>query len=47
MLSPDGAKKHPRIDDLMEVMRRWEDVRARKLLDQKPEWRAALKSPTQ
>lgn len=47
MLNPDAAAKHPRIDDLLEVMRRWEDVRAQKLLDQKPEWREALKSTTQ
>ena len=47
MLDPGRMAKHPRGDDLLEVMRRWEDVRARRLLDQKPEWRAALKSPTQ
>ena len=47
MLSPKDAAKHPRIDDLLETMRRWEDVRAQKLLDRKPEWRKALKSPTQ
>ena len=47
MLSPNHAEKHPRIADLLEVMRRWEDVRAGKLLDKKPEWREALKSPTQ
>ena len=47
MLDPDSMAKHPRGDDLLEVMRRWEDVRARGLLNQKPEWRAALKSPTQ
>ena len=45
MLSPTTAAKHPRIDDLLEVMRRWEDVRANNLLT--PEWREALKSPTQ
>ena len=47
MLTPESAASHPRIDDLLETMRRWEDVRARKLLDQKPEWREALKSATQ
>ena len=47
MIDPKSAADHPRIDDLMGVMRRWEDVRARKLLDQKPEWREALKSATQ
>ena len=38
------VKGHPRMDDLFEVMRRWEDVRARKWLT--PEQKAALKSPT-
>ena len=41
--SPDNAERHPRISDLMEVMRRWEDVRARKWLT--PEQKSALKSP--
>lgn len=35
--------KHPRHDDLLEVMRRWEDVRARRWLTD--EQRAALKDP--
>ena len=35
---------HPRRDDLLEVIRRWEDVRARKWLT--PAQKAALKSPT-
>jgi len=39
------AKAHPRMKDLLEVMRRWEDVRARKWLT--AEQKAALKSPTQ
>ena len=46
MLTPKASAKHPRIDDLLETMRRWEDVRAQRLLDQKPEWRTALKSAT-
>lgn len=32
MLSPEQAAKHPRIRDIMEVMRRWEDVRAKNWL---------------
>ena len=44
-LPPTLVAKHPRIDDILEVMRRWEDVRARGLLT--PEWRTALKSQTQ
>ena len=47
MLDPEGFAKHPRGEDLLAVMRRWEDVRARGLLDKHPEWREALKSPTQ
>ena len=39
------VRRHPRMDDLLEVMRRWEDVRARKWLT--PEQKAALRSPTQ
>ena len=38
-------KKHPRKDDLLEVIRRWEDVRARKWLT--AEQKEALKSQTQ
>ena len=38
-------KGHPRIDDLMEVMRRWEDVRAKGWLT--PAQKEALKSSTQ
>ena len=38
-------KKHPRIDDLMEVMRRWEDIRAKGWLT--PAQKEALKSSTQ
>ena len=38
-------KAHPRKDDLLEVMRRWEDVRAKKWLT--AEQKEALKSPTQ
>ena len=37
------AERHPRLADLLEVMRRWEDVRARKWLT--PAQKAALKSP--
>lgn len=39
------VKAHPRMDDLLEVMRRWEDVRAKKWLT--PEQKESLKSPTQ
>ena len=39
------VKAHPRMDDLLEVMRRWEDVRAKKWLT--PAQKEALKSPTQ
>lgn len=38
-------RRHPRLGDLMEVMRRWEDVRARKWLTE--EQKTALKSATQ
>ena len=38
-------RKHPRLKDLMEVMRRWEDVRAKKWLT--PEQKEMLKSSTQ
>lgn len=44
-MSPWTAKQHPRIDDLMEVMRRWEDVRARNWLTAAQ--KEALKSATQ
>ena len=44
-VSPGAFRKHPRIDDLMEVMRRWEDVRAKRWLT--PEQKEALKSATQ
>lgn len=35
--------KHPRLDDLLETMRRWEDVRRKGLLTD--EWREALRDP--
>ena len=35
-------RKHPRIDDILETMRRWADLRRKGLL--KDEWRAALKN---
>ena len=38
-------RNHPRLDDLMEVVRRWEDVRAKGWLT--PERKEILKSPTQ
>ena len=38
-------KRHPRRDDLLEVMRRWEDVREKNWLT--PEMKERLKSPTQ
>ena len=41
----DTLERHPRKDDLLEVMRRWEDVRAKRLLT--PEMRERLKSSTQ
>lgn len=44
-LNPGHFFKHPRADDLLEVMRRWEDVRARNWLT--AEQKEALKSPTQ
>ena len=44
-VSPGKFRKHPRLDDLMEVMRRWEDVRARNLLTQAQ--KDTLKSSTQ
>ena len=43
--SPGDMKRHPRGDDLLEVMRRWEDVRAKGWLT--PEMKERLKSPTQ
>ena len=39
----DFFQKHPRADDLLEVMRRWEDVRARKWLT--PACRERLRDP--
>ena len=42
---PSVARMHPRIDDIMEVMRRWEDVRAKNWLT--PAQKEALKSPVQ
>jgi len=44
-LNPGHIERHPRVDDLLEVMRRWEDVRSKKWLTsaQKEE----LKSGTQ
>ena len=42
-MSLDRMAKHPRADDLLTVMRRWEDVRAKRWLT--PEQRAALKDP--
>ena len=39
----ERLREHPRCDDLLEVMRRWEDVRARRWLSD--EQRAALKDP--
>ena len=42
---PSVARMHPRIDDIMEVMRRWEDVRAKNWLT--PAQKEALKSPLQ
>ena len=38
-----SLEKHPRMDDLLEVMRRWEDVRVRKWLT--PQQKEMLKSP--
>ena len=42
---PSIFRKHPRLDDLMEVMRRWEDVRAKGWLT--PEQKESLKSSVQ
>ena len=39
----DSLDAHPRSSDIMEVMRRWEDVRARKWLT--PEMKASLRVP--
>ena len=44
-LNPAHFLKHPRADDLLEVMRRWEDVRARNWLT--TEQKESLKSATQ
>ena len=44
-LNPGHFLKHPRADDLLEVMRRWEDVRAKNWLT--PEQKESLKSATQ
>ena len=44
MFNLSRAADHPRIKDLMEVMRRWEDVRAKNWLTR--EQKEALKSPT-
>ena len=44
-LNPGHFLKHPRADDLLEVMRRWEDVRARNWLT--AEQKETLKSATQ
>lgn len=41
--APDRVARHPRADDLLEVMRRWEDVRAKDSLT--PVQRASLKDP--
>ena len=41
MLSPESVRKHPRADDLLAVLRRWEDVRAKKWLT--PAQREALR----
>ena len=43
--NPEKIGRHPRRDDLLEVMRRWEDVRAKNWLT--PEMKEALKSSTQ
>ena len=45
MLDPSLIGRHPRRDDLLEVMRRWEDVRSKDWLT--PEMKEALKSATQ
>ena len=44
-LNPGHFLKHPRADDLLEVMRRWEDVRTRNWLT--AEQKESLKSTTQ
>ena len=44
-LNPAHVARHPRATDLLEVMRRWEDVRATNWLT--PERKEALKSKTQ
>ncbi len=41
--NPVKARRHPRLADLMEVMRRWEDVRARNWLTE--EQRRILRDP--
>ena len=43
MMKPETACRHPRLGDLMEVVRRWEDVRAKKWLT--PEQKEMLKDP--
>lgn len=45
VFSPEHMGRHPRRDDLLEVIRRWEDVRANGWLT--PEMKERLKSPTQ
>ena len=42
---PQDAERHPRLDDLLETLRRWEDVRARGWLT--PAQKESLKSKTQ
>ena len=42
-MNPKTLQKHPRTDDLLAVMRRWEDVRAKRWLT--PSQREALKDP--
>jgi hypothetical protein len=44
-MNPDRIKAHPRGDDLMEVIRRWEDVREKNWLSAAQ--KEALKSATQ
>lgn len=43
-MSARKARRHPRLADLLEMMRRWEDVREKKWLS--PAQKEALKSPT-
>lgn len=43
IFDPDTVTKHPRIDDCLEVMRRWEDVRAKKWLTK--EQKELLRNP--